>query len=67
MSVTSYTSTSYDIVCDECGEGEVCPDSNAEGVHSKQEAIKWARMHKLKDGKVLCSECFKKHKNGELI
>lgn len=57
MSVESYTLTQYTITCDICGKTEVCPDGNAENVHSKQQAIKWANMHK-KNKTILRDECF---------
>ena len=59
MGVTSQTFTEYIITCDYCGEGECCPSSMAEGVHSKQQAIKWAEMKKIKNGKVICNNCYK--------
>ena len=62
MGVTSITFTQYNIECDVCGISECCPSSAAEGVRSKQQAIKWADMHKTKDGRVLCDNCFKIHK-----
>lgn len=65
MGVTSYTLTQYDIRCDCCGVGECCPDSWAERVHSKQQAIKWAGMHKTKDGDILCNRCFKEYKENK--
>lgn len=58
MAVESYTATQYTVICDRCGKTEVCPDGNAEGVHSKQQAIKWSNMHKTKQG-VLCDRCFR--------
>lgn len=64
MAVESYTATQYTVTCDRCEKTEVCPDGNAEGVHSKQQAIKWANMHKTKQG-VLCDRCFKeREENG---
>ena len=64
MSVSSYRITQYFIECDRCGSSECCPDNLAEKVYSKQQAIKWARMHRVKDGRVLCDKCFKKYKKG---
>lgn len=64
MSVYSYRTTQYFIECDVCGSNEYCPDSLAERVHTKQQAIRWAKMHKVKDGRIMCDECFKKHKKG---
>lgn len=65
MAVTSFRTTEYSIECDECCALEVA-HSGLEPVGSKQQAIKWAHMHKLKDGRILCNECFKKYKNGEV-
>lgn len=62
MAVENYTTTQYTVTCDRCGKTEVCPDGNAESVHSKQQAIKWANMRKTKRG-VLCDRCFKEMKN----
>jgi hypothetical protein len=62
MSVYSYRVTQYMIECDRCGDNECCPDSWVEKVHSKQQAIKWAKMHKTKNGKVLCHQCFWEYK-----
>ena len=62
MAVTSYRITQYMVECDVCGENECCPDSLSENVHSKREAAKWAGMHTLKDGTVLCKNCFEKYK-----
>ncbi len=64
MSVYSYRITQYFIKCDVCGISECCPDGLAERVHTKQQAIKWARMHKVKDGRIMCDKCFKEHKKG---
>lgn len=61
MGVSSFQSTQYEIQCDICGAEEVC-HSFFEGVHSKQQAIRWAKMHRLKNGTVLCENCFKKRK-----
>lgn len=58
MPIESYTATQYTVTCDRCGKTEVCPDGNAEGVHNKQQAIKWANMHKT-NRMILCSKCFK--------
>ena len=62
MAVTSYRITQYFIECDDCGSNECCPDSLSENVHSKQQAIKWAGMHRVGD-LVLCDKCYKNHKN----
>lgn len=59
MPVESYTATQYTVTCDRCGRTEVCPDGNAEGVHGKRQAIKWANMHK-RNQMVLCNKCFKR-------
>ena len=64
MGISSYRVTQYYIECDCCGCGECCPDSKAEGVHSKQQAIKWAKMHRIKDGRVLCEKCYQEYKKG---
>lgn len=61
MGVSSFRTTEYTIQCDYCSTREVC-HSFYEGVHSKQQAIKWAGMHKLKDGTVLCDKCYKSEK-----
>lgn len=61
MGVTSMTFTQYVIECDKCGVNECCPSNQAENVHSKQQAIKWADMHNTKNG-VLCDKCFKNGK-----
>lgn len=53
MGVSSYSLTQYTIQCDCCGIEDVCVDSNAENVHSKQQAI-----HRLIDGTILCNKCF---------
>lgn len=63
MSVESYRITQYMITCDECGDNECCPDSLSENVHSKRQAAKWAGMHLMKDGTVLCDSCFKQRKD----
>lgn len=63
MAVTSYRITQYMVECDECGENECCPDSLSENVHSKRAAARWAGMHTLKDGTVLCKHCFEKYKS----
>lgn len=57
MGISSFQTTEYTIECDECGTRETC-HSFYEDVHSKQQAIKWAKMHKTKDG-ILCDICFK--------
>lgn len=62
MSVTSYHITQYVVECDGCGISDVVADNLSEGVYSKQQAIKWAGMHKTKDGKILCNKCFKEYK-----
>lgn len=64
MAVTSYRITQYFIECDKCGDNECCPDSLAERVHSKREAVKWAGMHIVKGGRVLCDKCFNQYKDG---
>lgn len=64
MAVTSYSITQYFIECDGCGSNECCPDSLSENVHSKRAAVKWAGMHTVKDGRVLCDKCFNQYKNG---
>lgn len=62
MGVTSYTVTQYFIECDSCGISECAPDGNAENIHNKQQAIKWAKMHRCGD-KVLCDKCFREVRN----
>lgn len=62
MSVSSRRITQYMIECNSCGDSECCPDGLAEGVHSKQQAVTWAKMHMTKNGDVLCHECFLKYK-----
>ena len=62
MGVTSYTLTQYIIECDNCGENICCPDSMVEGVHSKQQAIRWAKMHQTIHG-ILCDKCYKEKRN----
>lgn len=62
MGVSSFQTTEYTIECDVCGTKEVC-HSFYEDVHSKQQAIKWAGMHRLKNGTVLCDNCFKQRRN----
>jgi len=62
MGVFSHRTTQYTITCDECDVSETSPDSWSENTHSKQQAIKWANMHKVKDGRILCDECFIKYK-----
>lgn len=62
MGVTSLRFTQYCIYCDCCGIGDVIADSSIEEVHSKQQAIKWASMHKVKDGRIMCNECFNQYK-----
>lgn len=61
MGVSSIRVTEYYIECDSCGQKEVC-HSFYEGVHSKQQAVRWAGMHGTKDG-VLCDKCFKMRRN----
>jgi hypothetical protein len=65
MAVTAYHLVQYTVECDECGCGDVIPDNNSERVHSVQQAIKWAHMHKVKDGRLLCDRCFKEYKNNK--
>lgn len=65
MGVTSFRVTEYSIECDDCNKLEVC-HSTLEDVHSKQQAIKWAEMHVLKNGHILCDACYKK-KTGKSI
>lgn len=65
MGVSSFQTTQYTIKCDVCKIEEVC-HSFFEEVHSKQQAIKWAGMHKLKDGTILCDKCFKQRKELKL-
>lgn len=55
MTVESYTATQYTVTCDRCGRTEVCPDGNAERVHSKQQAIKWAKVEDRRPWRVLPS------------
>ena len=61
MGITSFRTTEYSIVCDLCGKTEVC-HSYYENIHSKQQAIKWAGMHKTVNG-ILCDCCFNKDKS----
>jgi len=61
MGVTSFRTTEYTIECDGCMTREVC-HSYYEDVHSKQQAVKWAGMVMLKDGTVLCKDCYEKKK-----
>ena len=61
MGITSYRTTEYTIICDRCGKTEVC-HSFYEDIHSKQQAIKWAGMHKVKNGDILCDSCFNTRK-----
>lgn len=63
MGVSSFQTTEYTIECDACGIRETC-HSFYENVHSKQQAIKWARMHKTKDG-IFCDKCFKERTNSK--
>lgn len=65
MGVSSFKSTEYTIECDICNSHETC-HSFFENVHSKQQAIKWAGMHKMNDGMILCDECFRKRKKLQL-
>lgn len=62
MGVTSLHTTQYYVTCDCCGLEDVVAENVGEGVHSKQQAIKWADMHKVKDGRILCDECFAQYK-----
>lgn len=62
MGVTSYSTTQYYVECDACGIADTVADNRVEGVRSKQEAIRWAGMHRIKDGRVLCDECYNKYK-----
>ena len=66
MSVSSIRITQYYIECDNCHVGECCPDSSAENVHSKQQAIKWANMHKMKTGQIFCSLCYHTYKANKI-
>jgi formylmethanofuran dehydrogenase subunit E len=63
MAVTSIRTTEYSVQCDKCGTLEVA-HSGYEDVYSKQQAIKWAGMHKLKNGKILCDKCYNEYKKG---
>lgn len=63
MGVTSKTFTQYYVQCDICGCEDVVADNNTERVHSKQQAIKWAKMHKVKGEGILCDDCFKEKNN----
>ena len=61
MGVSSFTTTEYTVQFDCCSTMEVC-HSFYEDVHSKKQAIRWAKMHKLKDGTILCDKCFANRK-----
>lgn len=61
MGVSSIRVTEYTITCDSCGVMEVC-HSTYESVYSKQQAIKWAGMHRVKNGDILCNTCFNHRK-----
>ena len=65
MGESSFQTTEYTIECAVCKTKEV-RHSFYENVHSKQEAVKWAGMHRLKDGSVLCDKCFKQRKGLKL-
>lgn len=61
MGVRSLTVTQYDVECDVCHTCEVCY-SPFEDVHSKQQVVKWAEMHTLRNGQILCDACHKKRR-----
>jgi hypothetical protein len=65
MAVLSYTTTQYWVECDDCGISDCCADNKTEKVYSKQQAIKWAGMHKIKNGDVLCDTCYEKYKKSK--
>ena len=60
MAVTSRRFTQYYIECDFCPSSECCPDAASEGVRNKKEAVRWAGMKLLKDGRVVCRKCLGK-------
>lgn len=60
--IISHRTTQYECICDECGVADVVADSNVENVHSKKQAIKWAKLHLIKDGRTLCDKCFEEYK-----
>jgi hypothetical protein len=63
VGISSLRVTEYYMSCD--GEGcDYCDNvvNLQEGIHNQQQAIKWANMHKLKDGRILCDTCFQKYK-----
>ena len=62
MAITSQRVTQYYIEYDMCGTSDTVADNWTEDVHSKQQAIKWAGMHKVKDDRILCPVCFEVYK-----
>lgn len=62
MGIQSLRFTQYYVECDICGCGDVIADNFSEHIHSKQQAIKWADMHRIKDGRILCDTCFEQYK-----
>lgn len=62
MGVRSLHFTQYYVRCDSCGLEDTVVNSAGESVYSKQQAIKWADMHKVKDGRILCDKCFNQYK-----
>lgn len=67
MGITSARLTQYYTRCDVCGVEDVVADNRMERVYSKQQAIKWAGMHKIKDGRILCNECYLKYKTSKEV
>lgn len=61
MSITCLHITEYTVICDVC-KTKMRYDSQQDSVHNKQQAIRLAGMHMLKNGDVLCSDCFSKNK-----
>lgn len=62
MAVTIKKITEYIIECDVCGDEDSCTTFE-ENVANKADAIKWADMHKIKDGRILCDKCFAEYQS----
>jgi len=65
VGISSLRVTEYFTTCDFCGCAETL-HSEIANVYTKQQAIKSSGMHKIKDGRILCNECFNKYKNKEI-
>ena len=54
--------TQYDMWCDTC-DVRLTLYSSIDGAGSVRDALKIGKYHRIKDGSILCDECYKKYKN----